>query len=753
MSWLLRSLGCDDGDRVLRIVESAWAWGREVPPGLIYAIIAVGFALAMLNWLPWLSLRTSTRLGTFLLRLGMVAILLAAVVGLEWHVKLELGEPQQWTVIVDDSGSMATGDVDGKPRLAAATADVQKLTDSLGDDVQLRVATLSGRQWSETATPQGPTRVAAAIDREALARERADQVILLTDGRDSEARHLASLGEDLKARDIRLAIGLYGSAAAPSDTGITAEPERSILRLGEELIVRGAATGKLAGEQTVTVKEDGKEIKSLTVSPATGGRFSLAYRPKQKGQHVYSFELAGSDALQQNNIATFSATVVEEPINVLLIEGFPRFEFKLIKSVLEVDPLVKLVSVCHVPGGGVYVQGEPLHRNPEQGLIASQSDLFKYDVVILRDLARSYFLAGGDTTESRLRSIVEFVTKRGGGLIVLGGQDVYRAGGYENSHLAEILPFDLSDRISGQPQFEGTFFVDIPRAAMDHPVLRLLPDAAENRARITNLPKLDGSNNVGLLKPLATPLLTRTVQLKSAAGETSEKQTPILGYMAVGEGKVLAGAVDTLWKWQLQPDYEDPPLTMLLANAVRYVAPTPGKKPGTPSVSLADGTPQVGQEITLTTDLKDSNFEPIRGADLLVTVTPPSGQPYHIYPRDLPEEPGQYSYRIAIDEVGQYKVNAKYGKLDSTREFLAGVAAGELADLSVDRAAAEQLAKAAGGRVIQGDIASWARAADRSPARRVAVRDLEVWNSPLALILFVTLVCLDCYLRKRQGLA
>lgn len=98
--------------------------------------------------------------------------------------------------------------------------------------------------------------------------------------------------------------------------------------------------------------------------------------------------------------------VVEEKINVLLLEGFPRFEFKLFKAVLEVDPLVNLVCVSQLPGGGVYVQGEPLHKNAEQGLIASQAELFKYDVVILRDVPRALFCAGGDTGESRLRMLV-----------------------------------------------------------------------------------------------------------------------------------------------------------------------------------------------------------------------------------------------------------------------------------------------------------------------------------------------------------
>lgn len=58
---------------------------------------------------------------------------------------------------------------------------------------------------------------------------------------------------------------------------------------------------------------------------------------------------------------------------------------------------------------------------------------------------------------------------------------------------------------------------------------------------------------------------------------------------------------------------------MLLANAMRYLAPPPGRKPGQPSVTLNNPTPQVGQELELSTDLRDANYDPIQNADLLVT--------------------------------------------------------------------------------------------------------------------------------------
>jgi hypothetical protein len=64
----------------------------------------------------------------------------------------------------------------------------------------------------------------------------------------------------------------------------------------------------------------------------------------------------------------------------------------------------------------------------------------------------------------------------------------------------------------------------------------------------------------------------------------------------------------------------------------------------------------------------------------------------------------------------------------------------------------ETLAAAANGQVVIA-IDEWLRGADPATSTLNASRRLQVWNSPLCLLLFLTLVSVDCYLRKRQGLA
>ena len=759
MSSLLRLLGLESGSEVGSIVDYAWRITKPLSQSMFYAIIIIGAVLAAINFLPRVKMRRSVRLWTFLLRLAMVVVLLVIIQQVELHLALELRQKQSWLALLDDSASMATEDVEAAQKItsryAAARADLEKIKGAVDNTVKLEVKTLSGKKPGEQPG-SGPTLIQKGITRAALSTSGIDRLIFLTDGRDTENRDFAVLGGDIQARGVGLGVKLYGSQVPPRDSGIFAEPERAVIRLGEELVIRGSITGTPArsgaeSSRIVLLKENGKAVKEVEIAPGQARRFLITHKPARSGRYSYTVELPGTDTLELNNSYTFKALVVEEKIKVFLIEGHPAYEFKLIRATLDTDPMVDLVSVCHIPGGGVYVQGRPLHENPEAGLIESQAELFKYDIVILQDVSRLYFRAGGDITESRLRSIVEFVTKRGGGLVVLGGQDVYRAGGYEDSALMEVLPFDLSSFYSKDAQFEDRFFVGIPKPAYSHPVLRMFADAEKNRERLNSLRRLDGSNNVGRFKPLATPLLTRFAKLPDSKGDLVEREVPVMAYQAVGEGKVMAAGVDTFWRWQLQPDFDDPPLQTLLANIVRYIAPPPQRKPGSPDVNLADASPQVGQKVVLSTTLKDKNYDPIRNAELRVTVARPDGTEQHIYPRDLPEQPGYYEYKVPLEMPGVYDVTAEYGKNAYETTFMVEASGSEYADLSVDREAMQSLAEAADGTVIE-SLDPWLDGVDKTPSTREVVRDLQIWNSPMALLLFLGLLCADCYIRKRQGL-
>ena len=100
---------------------------------------------------------------------------------------------------------------------------------------------------------------------------------------------------------------------------------------------------------------------------------------------------------------------------------------------------------------------------------------------------------------------------------------------------------------------------------------------------------------------------------------------------------------------------------------------------------------------------------------------------------------------------GEFAVTASYGKEDYETSFMVEASGSEFADLSSDKDAMQALVKSAGGAMI-GSTDDWLHSVSTRSSTREAVRDLQAWNSPMALLLFLALVCIDCFIRKRQGL-
>jgi hypothetical protein len=734
-----------------RLVAEPW-----LPAGLswvVWAALGLGVLLAALSFLPAVKMGLRTRIYCFLLRLGMVALLILVLLRAHLQLNLEMGRQPAWLAVVDDSGSMGTKDVRGGARFQAATADLEAVREKAGRRVALDTATLSGAPLGREAGEKTDSHIHDAILRELAERPRLQRLLLLTDGRDVGEPDYTLTAEALKSRGVALDIALYGSEQPMPASALRAAPERSVIRLGESVAIRGSLTDA-AGKASREVKllEDGKPVRTVSIASDSYGRFDLLYRPEKAGVHRYTLTLDAQGPDRQTAACSFFVEIRDEKINVLVVEGLPGYEFKLLKAAMSTDPLVHLVTVSHLPGGGIYVQGGALHANAADGVIAQATELYKYDIVMLLDVPRDLFRAGNDTNEVPLRLLGPFVQKRGGGLVVMGGQQVYRAGGYQDSPLAPLLPFDLTDSVSKSPQFPGKFNVNVVNNLHEHPLLRLLPDAAANREMWNALPRLDGCNNVGLVRPMARPLLARNVEIQLPNGLKEIREVPVLACLDFGDGKIVASSVDTFGRWQLQPEFDPPPLETLMGNLVRYLAPEAGSRAGNLNIVPADPTPALGQTVVLSTFLRDKNYDPVRSAELKVVVTKPDRQTLTIYPCDLPERPGYYEYRFPADQAGDWSAKLHKGKEQLTTRFVVRGGDDEYAELAADRAAMKTLAKAAGGTVVE-SVPDWLKGVDLRPASEPVTRDLELWNSPAVLVLFILLVCVDCYLRKRQGLA
>ena len=270
-------------------------------------------------------------------------------------------------------------------------------------------------------------------------------------------------------------------------------------------------------------------------------------------------------------------------------------------------------------------------------------------------------------------------------------------------------------------------------------------DPSANRDAWLDLPSIDGNNRVGRVKPGASLLAVR---------EMEEGPMPVIAIQNVGRGQVLGLAIDTTWRWEMmRPEVGEDYYRKFWGNAVRLLAPDPRLEPDRPQITRQQSSVAVGRTLKLSTRLVDSIFQPVRGADVRVKVTSPSGRITHFLPRDGRDTPGLYEYEIALDEAGSWKVAVTHKAKTVIETVTAGTGFEELDDPRANLPAMTAFAKATGGHALAAaDSGELLSTLDLTPRRVMENAVVAIWNLPLTMALLIALVCLDCWLRKRRGM-
>lgn len=167
----------------------------------------------------------------------------------------------------------------------------------------------------------------------------------------------------------------------------------------------------------------------------------------------------------------------------------------------------------------------------------------KFDVYLLGDLPAE---ALGAEQLAALATAVE----SGSGLLAIGGFGAFAAGGYGRSPLARVLPIQMSGEAAGgnaaadNHQLEGQIR---PQVTALHPITTLDPAAgtlAAQQAAWDALAPLTGANRFG--PPRVAPGISVLLQTPEA--------DPLLVIGEYGQGRVIAFAGDTTWRWARQGD-------------------------------------------------------------------------------------------------------------------------------------------------------------------------------------------------------
>ena len=498
-------------------------------------------------------LRRRERGGGLIVVTGVLAVLglLAAVLRPARVTARESLVGARVVVLADASRSMALPQAGG-PRAAARDEALAGLARSAS---AARLAVLAFGDGPPTPMPDGKrstteahSDLGAALRALATsAEERPSAIVVVSDGRLDDPPEDASY-ENLKALGDTLHVPIDAVATttdAPADASVrhVSAAGAAVAHVPLPLRVEvGCAGGLACDDVTVTAKElrdDGPpSLLASGVAHVKGGKaaIDLPVTLERAGARIVEVAIVAppGDTLPENDRRLVTFHVARERVRVLHVAGRPTDDVRALRLWLKGDASVDVVAffILRTPTDDVHATSNELALIPFPVDELFTEHLPSFDAIVLQDFdAQPYGL------EKYLPNIARYV-RAGGGLVMVGGQNSFVAGGYAGTPLADVLPVSL-DGSSGATAADTSALVPTwtaeGRAA---PLLQPLRDVVGDE-----LPEMAGANVLGDVRPGAVALWAHP-----SRSTKSGAPMPVLAVGEQGDGRSVALGVDGAWR-------------------------------------------------------------------------------------------------------------------------------------------------------------------------------------------------------------
>ncbi|MEQ1574745.1 MAG: vWA domain-containing protein, partial [Vicinamibacterales bacterium] len=417
----------------------------DVSTGSIVAAVIAG-ALMVGAILTYRTVRSKGRLRDRIvltaLRMAALALVLFCLFRPTLVVRAAVPQQNVVAVLLDDSKSMQIPDWNAQARGAfvkqqfgpagsgnGGSGQGGPLMKALSDRFLVRVfrfSSTAGRLNSvnDLGFNGSQTKLGAALAgvRDELAGLPVAGVVLVSDGADPSETSVTEALLGLKAERLPVFTVGVGSAKLPRDLQIDrVNVPRSLLK-GASLLVDAVVTQTGYSGRTVRldVEDDGRIVGSQEVRlPSDGSPATVRVRATaaEAGPRVFRFKVAPQpdEVVTQNNAREALVDVRDTREKILYFEGEPRFEMKFIRRAVADDKNLQLV-VLQRTADNKFMRLEV--DNPDEllgGFPKTREELFAYRGLVLGSVEAGAF------TGDQLQMIADFVDKRGGGLLMLGG--------------------------------------------------------------------------------------------------------------------------------------------------------------------------------------------------------------------------------------------------------------------------------------------------------------------------------------------
>ncbi len=775
------------------------------PEALWLALGIFAAAAAFLFWSYRRSdLPTGLRVSGFVLKLLAVVALLLCLLEPIWTSQRARPGANQLAIVADNSLGLSVKDAGatetrGEVLRKLVTGPGSAWLGDLENTFQVRRFTFdarlqASRDFSELRFDGRASGIAGAL-RSIAERSKGQPVagvVLLTDGIATDLPeglpdmtglppiYPVVIGRDDSLRDVAIAKSTV-SQTVFEDAPVTVRAEVGAPGYGNAPVV------------AEIVDEKGKVVKQLTQS-AGGGEttaFQFELKPEKPGISFYELRVRpeketptltnatqSTEATLANNRRTLVVDRGAGPYRILYVAGRPNWEVKFLHRALTEDPQVHLVGLIRVAkkevkdykmefrsvaDGGMNKLFKGFDKTNETteaydqpvltrfntrdeaellgGFPRKAEDLSGYHAVIIDDLEAAFF------TRDQMTLLQKFAGERGGGVMMLGGQESFAEGGYDRTPIGDMLPVYLNRPVE-YPK-EPSYRFDLSREGLLQPWMRLRGEESPERERIGSMPPFLVANLVGGVRPGASVM--------ASLGVEGGKPVPAVVTQRFGNGRIAAVLIGDIFRWGMKDEASHKDMDKGWRLLIRWLI---ADVPAFVTMESAPRSADSGTELTIRA--RDKKFDAVDNATVTIEVRQAgsTNAPIRFTAEPSPTEAGVYRSSFQPRDTGGYIARAivtdpagvELGKAEAG--WTSDPVAEEFRTLKPNRALLEAIARQTGGEVVAAD--SLAAFAKRLPNKRAPVSETSsepLWHTPLLFLFALSCFVGEWALRRLKGLA
>ncbi len=491
---------------------------------------------------------------------------------------------------------------------------------------------------------------------------------------------------------------------------------------------------------TLSVNDAPTVNKVITVPAMGQAQENMAWTPQETGEYTLNLRIAPDtqELIPENNELSAPISIRKERLEVLVIESYPRWEYRYLRNALERDAGVNVTCLLFHPklpkvgGGRSYIKRFPDAR-----------ELSKFDVVFLGDVG----ITPEQLTVEQAQDLRQLVSAQAAGIVFIPG----RTGAHDlltTGPLADLYPVVLDPATPKGVGSSVQSYFALTEPGQRSLLTRLGDTDLGNSEVWRTLPGFFWYAGIKRAKA-GTEILAVHDQAATVSG-----RVPLIVTKTYGTGKVLFMGTDSAWRWR--HGVEDKYHYRFWSQVARWMAYRRQMAQGEAiRLFYSPDRPHVDDVLTLNANVMDNVGGPLDRGTVTVQAIAPSGKTETIRLQPGIEDAlGLFVGTFVPKESGNYRLVATSSETgasvqtDLSVQGLNREQQGRLARFDV----LEEIAKISNGKLVSiADVGTLLDHLAALPEPEPIVKRTRIWAHPLWGGLIILLLGLFWVARKMAG--